>query len=70
MNFNQIGTYYPGILSQRLDTNSYFLMRLTELWGEECLESSEEENLSSNSNFELSDESNSLTYASCPLPQN
>ena len=70
MNFNQIGTYYPGILSQRLDTNSYFLMRLTELWGEEFLDLSEDEDLSSNSNFQFSGETETVTYACCPLPQN
>ncbi|MDJ0731119.1 MAG: hypothetical protein QNJ33_14120 [Crocosphaera sp.] len=46
MNVNQIETYYQQISSQGLAENSYFLMRLTHLWGEDCLELFEGQNSS------------------------
>ncbi len=45
MNLNQTQTYYGEISSQGLAENSYFLMRLTNLWGEDCLELPIEEEL-------------------------
>ncbi len=46
MNLNQIETYYQQISSQGLTENSDFLMRLTNLWGEDCLELLQGEELS------------------------
>ncbi|MDJ0601256.1 MAG: hypothetical protein QNJ37_20730 [Crocosphaera sp.] len=47
MNFNQIGTYYEEFSSLGFAEDSYFLIRLTNLWGEDCLELAQEEELSS-----------------------
>ncbi len=46
MNLNQTQTYYGEISSQEFNENSYFLMRLTHLWGEDCLELFKEEKTS------------------------
>ena len=46
MDVNQIETYYQQISSQGLTENSDFLMRLSNLWGEDCLELPQGEKLS------------------------
>ncbi len=45
MNIDQIEAYYEQVPSLGFTEHSCFLMRLTNLWGEDCLEVIQEEEL-------------------------
>lgn len=43
MRNTQLKEFYPFLSSQEQDNDNYYLMRLTQLWGEDCFDFDEEQ---------------------------
>ncbi len=50
MKDSQVKEFYPFLSSQEEDNDNYYLMRLTQLWGEDCLDFDEEQSKEVESN--------------------